>query len=122
MGKKEFEASLADGRHQRLARMAGEWEGTFKLWFEADKLACESPQRGSIRPVAGGRFLLHEYHSSFGLCTVHQPSLGITVTVSTNSNIIRYRAAAPIVTLTQKTRAKNSTSNSFRQMFILIGT
>ena len=66
MGKKEFEASLAHGRHQRLARMAGEWEGTFKLWFEAEKLACESPQRGSIRLVAGGRFLLHEYQSSFG--------------------------------------------------------
>lgn len=45
--------------------MAGKWDGTFKLWFAADQLACESPQRGSIRSILGGRFLLHEYESSF---------------------------------------------------------
>lgn len=67
MGNQEFKASLAEGgAHHRLARMAGEWEGVFKLWFEADKLACESPQRGTIRVVLGGRFLLHEYQSRFG--------------------------------------------------------
>lgn len=66
MGKQEFQASLAEGgMHHRLARMAGEWEGTFRLWFAADQLACESPQRGSIRSILGGRFLLHEYESSF---------------------------------------------------------
>ena len=66
MGKKEFQASLAEGgAHHRLMRMAGEWEGTFKLWFAADRLACESAQRGSIRSILGGRFLLHEYESSF---------------------------------------------------------
>jgi len=66
MGKQAFEASLAEGgRHHGLARMAGEWAGTYKLWFEPDKLAGESTQRGSIRSIAGGRFLLHEYEGSF---------------------------------------------------------
>ncbi|MDC6169416.1 DUF1579 domain-containing protein [Paucibacter sp. XJ19-41] len=61
MGRKEFEASLADGVHARLVRMAGQWEGRFRLWFEPGKLADESLQRGSIRVLLGGRVLLHEY-------------------------------------------------------------
>lgn len=53
------------GPHQHLARMAGEWDGTYRLWFEPDMLAGESSQRGSLRPVLGGRFLLHEYSWDF---------------------------------------------------------
>ncbi len=45
--------------------MAGEWEGVYRLWFERDMLAAESSQRGSIRTVLGGRFLLHEYSWEF---------------------------------------------------------
>ena len=67
MGKAEFEASRAEGgRHHDLARMAGEWEGSYRLWFEPGKLAGESTQRGSIRSVLDGRFLLHEYEGTFG--------------------------------------------------------
>ncbi|MEL1265343.1 DUF1579 domain-containing protein [Pseudoxanthomonas putridarboris] len=65
MGKQAFEASLAEGRHRQLARMAGEWEGRFRLWFTPDELACEAAQRGTLRSVLGGRFLLHEYESRF---------------------------------------------------------
>lgn len=65
MGSETFEASLANGRHAQLARMAGDWEGRFRLWFQPDELACEAPQRGRIRSVLGGRFLLHEYSSRF---------------------------------------------------------
>ena len=65
MGKQAFEASLADGRHRQLAQMAGDWEGSFRLWFAQDDLACEAPQRGRIRSVLGGRFLTHEYESRF---------------------------------------------------------
>jgi hypothetical protein len=66
MGNPKFEASRAEGgAHHRLARMTGEWEGSYKLWFEPDKLAGESTQRGSIRSVLGGRFLLHEYEGRF---------------------------------------------------------
>ncbi len=54
-----------DGPHHRLARMAGEWVGVYRLWFERDMLAAESSQRGSIRAVLGGRFLLHEYNWQF---------------------------------------------------------
>lgn len=67
MSKEAFERSAAPGgMHHRLAAMAGDWEGRFRLWFEADKLADDSVQRGSIRLVGGGRFLLHEYEGSFG--------------------------------------------------------
>ena len=34
--------------------MAGDWEGTFKLWFEAGDPACESRQTGSILSILGG--------------------------------------------------------------------
>lgn len=57
--------ALRESPHRRLARMAGEWEGTYRLWFERDMLAAESGQRGSLRPVLGGRFLLHEYEWEF---------------------------------------------------------
>ena len=53
------------GPHQHLARMAGEWEGSYRLWFEPDMLAAESAQRGTLRAVLGGRFLLHEYSWDF---------------------------------------------------------
>lgn len=66
MGRKEFEASIASGGHRRLASMIGEWEGTFRLWFQPDQLAGEAPQRGTIRAILDGRFLLHEYRTRFG--------------------------------------------------------
>lgn len=66
MGRKEFEASLASGGHRRLEQMIGEWEGTFRLWFQPDHLACEAAQRGTIRGILDGRFLLHEYRTRFG--------------------------------------------------------
>jgi Protein of unknown function (DUF1579) len=61
MGQERFEVSLANGAHARLARLAGNWEGRFRLWFEPGKLAEESVQRGRIRVLLGGRILLHEY-------------------------------------------------------------
>lgn len=66
MGNQAFGSSLAEGgAHHRLARMAGEWAGHYRLWFEPGTLDGESPQRGTIRSVLGGRFLLHEYEGSF---------------------------------------------------------
>lgn len=67
MGQRAFEASLADGMHQRLAQMAGQWEGMTQVWFDPSQPpASETTQRGSIRPILGGRFLLHEYRTSIG--------------------------------------------------------
>lgn len=67
MGRAEFEASLREGGHRALAAMAGEWQGTTRVWFEADAPpVMEVAQRGSLRSVLGGRFLLHEYRYGEG--------------------------------------------------------
>ncbi len=57
----KFAQSLNEGPHSRLARLAGEWQGVTKTWFEPDVLADESPMSGNMRSVLGGRFILHEY-------------------------------------------------------------
>ncbi|MEO5889763.1 MAG: DUF1579 domain-containing protein [Ferruginibacter sp.] len=62
----KFEASKAGGAHFQLSKLAGEWEGTAKTWFEPDTVADESPVRGSMRLILDGRFILHEYKGSFG--------------------------------------------------------
>lgn len=49
------------GAHYKLAQLVGEWEGVTRTWFEPDKLADESPWRGTIRAALGGRFVIHEY-------------------------------------------------------------
>lgn len=65
MAQDKLNASLAPGgAHHELNRMAGQWEGMTRTWFEPDKLADESPTRGTIRPVLGGRFLLYEYEGT----------------------------------------------------------
>ncbi len=59
-----FKESRADGIHSRLLKLAGEWSGITKTWFEPDVLADESPMTGVIRPVLGSRFMLYEYSGS----------------------------------------------------------
>lgn len=67
MGKAEFEQSLQSGGHAALAAMAGDWQGTTRVWFEPDKPpAMEVAQTGTLRSVLGGRFLLHEYRYGEG--------------------------------------------------------
>ncbi len=61
----KFETSIEEGIHARLNKMAGNWEGVARTWFQPDVIADESPVSGTIRPVLGGRFLLHEYEGSF---------------------------------------------------------
>jgi hypothetical protein len=56
--------SLTDGMHKRIASLAGEWEGITRTWFEPDVLSDESPTRGIIKSVLGGRFALHQYQGS----------------------------------------------------------
>ncbi len=62
----DFENSRASGVHYQLSKLAGNWEGITKTWFEPDKLADESPMYGQMRTVLGGRFIMHEYTGSFG--------------------------------------------------------
>lgn len=60
----KFEASLKDGMHHFLKSLEGNYEGSTKVWFEPDKLADESPCKGTMRSILGGRFLMHEYTGS----------------------------------------------------------
>jgi hypothetical protein len=54
------------GAHHLLGTLAGEWEGTTTTWFERpDEPVDRSPWQGRIRPVLGGRFMLHEYRGAF---------------------------------------------------------
>lgn len=62
----KLETCKATGAHFWLSKLTGEWEGTTKVWFEPDKVADESPVRGSMRSILNGRFILHEYKGSFG--------------------------------------------------------
>jgi hypothetical protein len=62
----KFEQSKASGAHLLLSRMEGNWEGNTKTWFEPSKVEDESPISGSMRLILDGRFILHEYTSSFG--------------------------------------------------------
>lgn len=59
----ELEDSLANGPHALLARLAGNWKGTCKTWFEPGKLADTQPITAHIRRVLGGRFVTHRYKS-----------------------------------------------------------
>lgn len=61
--------------HQRLARMAGRWEGVCRLWFERDMLVAEVPQQGRLLPILRGRFLQHDYVWSFD----ERPQKGIAL-------------------------------------------
>ena len=47
-----------------LKSLEGNWEGTVRTWFEPGKLVDESPIKGTIRPLLGGRFLRHEYEGT----------------------------------------------------------
>jgi hypothetical protein len=71
----KFEKSLADGPHFELSRLAGEWEGIARTWFEPGKLADESPVKGKIRSILGGRFVMHEYEGSLS----NAPLQGIAI-------------------------------------------
>ncbi|MGZ5247151.1 MAG: DUF1579 domain-containing protein [Flavitalea sp.] len=62
----KLEHSKTSGAHFQLSRMSGEWKGTTKTWFDPSKLEDESPINGTMRLIMDGRFIMHEYSSSFG--------------------------------------------------------
>jgi hypothetical protein len=62
----KLETSKTSGAHYELSRLAGEWEGTTKTWFEPDKIADESSMHGTMRLILNGRFIMHEYKGSLG--------------------------------------------------------
>ncbi|BDA77639.1 hypothetical protein LPTSP3_g05690 [Leptospira kobayashii] len=66
MSKEKFELSKKEGIHKELASLAGEWKGRMFTIFEKGKIANEADVSGTMKLVLGGRFILHEYKSSFG--------------------------------------------------------
>jgi hypothetical protein len=44
-----------------LTALVGEWDGVYRLWLEPGVLRSESPARATIRPVLGGRYVVHDY-------------------------------------------------------------
>lgn len=62
----KLKESLESGLHHQLNKMAGTWKGITKVWFEPGDPVDVSEQQGAIHPLFDGRFLLHEYKSSFG--------------------------------------------------------
>ena len=62
----KFETSKATGIHYKLSGLEGAWEGTTKTWFEPDKIADESPVKGTMKLILEGRFIMHEYKGQFG--------------------------------------------------------
>ncbi|TDH21676.1 DUF1579 domain-containing protein [Segetibacter sp. 3557_3] len=71
----QFQDSKTSGIHYQLSRLAGNWEGNTKTWFEPDKLADESPMRGQMQTILDGRFIMHEYTGAFG----DKPFSGIAI-------------------------------------------
>jgi hypothetical protein len=63
---KKFATSLEGGPHHQFSKLVGEWEGTTRVWFEPGKIGDESPVKGTMRQILGGRFIMHEYVGSMG--------------------------------------------------------
>ena len=61
----KFDESKTSGAHFQMSKMVGEWKGTTKTWFDPAKVEDESPITGTMRLLMDGRFILHEYQSSF---------------------------------------------------------
>lgn len=66
MAQIKFEQSLAEGAHQKLQHLVGNWSGITKTWFEKDVLADESPSEAAISSILGDRFISLDYQGSLG--------------------------------------------------------
>lgn len=60
---------------KQLAGLVGEWEGQTRTWFEPGQLAAEAPNRGTIRALRGGQFVIYEYESEIE----GQPTHGLAI-------------------------------------------
>lgn len=65
MAEMKFEESVESGRHAAFKRMAGEWEGRMLTWFEPTRPEDDASINGNIKSLLDGRFVMHEYQSSF---------------------------------------------------------
>ena len=74
--------------HHFLARLAGGWAGTSKLWLEPDKLAGEAPLIGNIQLILERRFALFLYQSA----VEGEPQHGL-FTFGYNTTLDRYETS-----------------------------
>ena len=56
--------SSSNSPHHFLARLAGNWAGKTRTWFEPNGVPVESAIQGSIQLLLEGRFALYLYQSS----------------------------------------------------------
>ena len=61
----KLEKSKESGAHHQLNLLAGTWAGVARTWFTPEKVEDESPVAGTMKPILGGMYLLHEYKGSF---------------------------------------------------------
>ncbi len=64
MAQHKLEQSLADGAHQKLQNLVGNWTGITKTWFEKDVLVDECLSTAEITSILDGRFISYDYQSS----------------------------------------------------------
>ena len=74
--------------HQQLRALEGRWRGVAKTYFEPGVLGDESEWRGTIRPILGGLYMLHEYEGKFD----KTPHVGMAI-VGYSTNYKRYEMA-----------------------------
>lgn len=75
MGRTVEDSKEPGGIHHTLGTLEGEWEGTTRTWFEPDTLADESPNKGTIKPIIDGNFMLHEYEGML----MGEPMKGVAI-------------------------------------------
>jgi hypothetical protein len=81
-------AATAPTPHQFLRSLEGEWRGMAKTYFEPGVLGDESEWRGTIRPILGGLYMLHEYQGQ----SDDKPHLGKAI-IGYSANYRRYEMA-----------------------------
>lgn len=65
MASSKLQSSLESGIHGELNKLTGSWKGIMKTYFDGVNPINEAPVSGTIRPLFDGRFVQHEYKSSF---------------------------------------------------------
>ena len=61
----DLKTSKESGAHLALSKLAGQWKGIAKVWFDPNKVEDESPVSGSMKLIFNGKYILHEYAGSF---------------------------------------------------------
>ena len=84
----KFETSKSSGQHKQLMRLAGNWEGLSKVWFEPGDPVDESPSSATMKVIMDGRFVLCEYKGTFQ----GKPLEGVVI-FGYNLMLERYEAA-----------------------------